>query len=280
MGSGNWVVDVLNNAIETWSRMFGQIWELITTSPASFKGGAIWDIIVDIHGGLKAIAYALLVLFFVIGVVKTTTNCSELKRPEQALKLFLRFAIAKAVVTYGMDILLAVFRIIQGVISSIAGGSGGLVGGDFALPEEVVTKIFECGFFESIPLWIVSLIGSLLITVLSFVMLLTVYSRFFQLYMYTAIAPIPLSTFAGEGTSAVGKQFLKSYAGVCLQGAIVVLACIIYSAFVTTPPENFDSSLSAVQVAWNYLGEIIFNMLVLVGAVKMSEKVVKEMIGF
>ena len=76
------------------------------------------------------------------------------------------------------------------------------------------------------------------------------------------------------------KELSQVLKDICLQGAIVVLACIIYSAFVTTPPENFDSSLSAVQVAWNYLGEIIFNMLVLVGAVKMSEKVVKEMIGF
>lgn len=280
MGSGNWVVDILNNAIETWSNMFAQIWTLISTSPQNFKDGAVWDVMLSIHDGLKAIALGLLVLFFVIGVVKTTTNFSELKRPEHALKLFLRFAVAKIVVTYGLDLILAIFRIIQGVIVQIANGSGGLVGGDLALPEIVRQKIFESGFFESIPLWIVALIGALLITVPSFLMLLTVYSRFFQLYMYTALAPIPLSTFAGEGTSAVGKQFLKSYAGVCLQGAIVVLACIIYSAFITAPPENFDSSLSAIQISWNYLTELIFNMLVLVGAVKMSEKVVKEMIGF
>ena len=279
MGSGNWVVDNLNNALETWSDFFGQIWDLIATSPQSFKGGAVWDIMVDIHGGLKAIAYALLVLFFLIGVVKTTTNFSELKRPEQALKLFIRFAAAKIVVTYSMDLLLAVFRIIQGVITQIAGNAGNIMAGDFALPEAIQTKIFECGFFESIPLWIVTLLGSLFITILSFIMLLTVYSRFFQLYMYTALAPIPLSTFAGEGTSAVGKQFLKSYAGVCLQGAIVVLGCIIYSSFITTPPEDFDTSLSAVQLVWNYVGEVIFNMLVLVGAVKMSERVIKEMMG-
>lgn len=280
MGSGNWVVDNLNNALETWSDFFGQIWTLISTSPQSFKGGAVWDIMVDIHGGLKAIAYALLVLFFLIGVVKTTTNFSELKRPEQALKLFIRFAVAKIVVTYSMDLLLAVFRIIQGVITQIAGNAGGIMSGNFSLPDVIQTKIFECGFFESIPLWIVTLLGSLFITILSFIMLLTVYSRFFQLYMYTALAPIPLSTFAGEGTSAVGKQFLKSYAGVCLQGAIVVLGCIIYSSFITTPPEDFDTSLSAVQLVWNYVGEVIFNMLVLVGAVKMSERVIKEMIGF
>ena len=93
-------------------------------------------------------------------------------------------------------------------------------------------------------------------------------SRFFQLYMYTALAPIPLATFAGEGTSRVGWQYLKSYAGVCLQGAIIVIACIIYYAFAASPPQIADANASAVQMVWSYMGELIFNLLVLVGAVK------------
>lgn len=273
------MLDNLINALNTWSEKLQEIWALITTTPQNFKGGGIWEVIVDIHGGLKAIAFGLLVLFFVIGVVKTTTNLSEIKRPEHALRLFLRFVIAKIVVTYSMDLLLAIFKIIQGVIVQISGSAANIVGGGITLPAEIQQKVLECGFLESIPLWIVTLLGSLFITVLSFLMILTVYSRFFSLYMYTAIAPIPLATFAGEGTSAVGKQFLKSYAGVCLQGAIVVLACIIYSVFAASPPQVNDPSLSAVQVVWNYVGEMIFNLLVLVGAVRMSERIVKEMLG-
>ncbi len=92
------------------------------------------------------------------------------------------------------------------------------------LPAEIVTAIEDCGFFESIPLWAITLIGGLFVWVLSFIMILSVYGRFFKLYMYTAIAPVPLSTFAGEPTQNVGKSFLKSYAGVCLEGAIIVLA--------------------------------------------------------
>lgn len=280
MGTGNWVLDNLNNALETWSKYLKEIWTLLTTSPQNFKGGAIWSVIQNIHGGLKAIAYALLVLFFIIGVVKTTTNFAEIKRPEQALKLFLRFVVAKAVVTYSMDLMLAVFKIVQGIITQISGNVGNVLTTGITLPDIIQEKVLECGFFDSIPLWIVALIGSLMVTVLSFVMILTVYSRFFTLYMYTAIAPIPLSTFAGEGTSRVGTQFFKSYTGVCLQGAIILIACIIYSVFAASPPVVTDTSLSATQMVWNYLAELIFNLLVLVGAVKMSERVVKEMIGF
>jgi hypothetical protein len=136
----------------------------------------------------------------------------------------------------------------------------------------------ECSFLDSIPLWIVSVIGALLICVLSFVMILTVYSRFFKLFMYTAVAPVPLSSFAGEGTSQVGRQFLKSYAGVCLQGAVIIIACIIFSVVAETP--TVATGGDATSMVWSWLLQTIFYFLVLVGAVKMSDRVVKEMIGF
>ena len=98
MATGNWIIDNLTNALKTWTNALHEIWTLLTTSPQNFRGGAIWSVMQSIHGGLKAIGYALLVLFFIIGVMKTTTNFSEIKRPEQALRLFIRFAVAKAVV--------------------------------------------------------------------------------------------------------------------------------------------------------------------------------------
>ena len=146
------------------------------------------------------------------------------------------------------------------------------------LPAEMVTTIESCGFFESIPLWAVTLIGGLFITVLSFIMIMTVYGRFFKLYLYTAIAPVPLSTFAGEPTQNVGKSFIKSYAAVCLEGAIIVLACIIFSLFAASPPA-VDPNAAAVTQVWSYVGELLFNMLILVGAVKMADRVVREMMG-
>ena len=123
-----------------------------------------------------------------------------------------------------------------------------------------------------------TLIGGLFITVLSFIMIMSVYGRFFRLYLYTAIAPIPLSSFAGEPSQNIGRSFLKSYAAVCLEGAIVVLACIIFSLFASSPPV-VNPDAAAVTMVWSYIGELIFNMLVLVGAVKMSDRVVREMMG-
>lgn len=276
--SDNWVVQNLVNALNTWNEKLAEIWQIITQSPDTFKGGTIWNVMVSIHGTLQAIGYALLVLFFVMGVVKTCGSFTDVKKPEHVLKLFVRFAIAKGVIAYGLELMMALFDIVQGVISTIMNAGGFGTPQETTLPQEIVTAVEECGFFESIPLWAVTLIGSIFVTVLSFIMIMTVYGRFFRLYLYTAIAPIPLSTFAGEPTQSVGISFMKSYAAVCLEGAVIVLSCIIFSVFAATPP-TVDPDAAVVTMVWSYIGELIFNMLVLVGTVKMSDRVVREMMG-
>ena len=276
--SDNWVVQNLENALGTWNDKLSEIWRLITTSPQDFKGGNIWRVIVKINGGVQAIGLALLVLFFVMGMVKTCGSFTDVKKPEHALKLFVRFAIAKGVITYGMELMLALFNIVQGTISTIMNTAGFGNPQQAALPTEMIKTIEECGFLESIPLWAVTLIGGLFITVLSFILIMTVYGRFFKLYMYTALAPIPLSTFAGEPTQNVGKSFIKSYCAVLLEGAVIVLACIIFSVFASSPPVVNPDAAAVTQV-WTYIGELVFNMLVLVGAVKMSDRIIREMMG-
>ena len=229
--SDNWVVQNLENALETWNEKLSEIWTLITTTPQNFKGGNIWKVIVDINGAVQAIGLALLVFNIVQGTISTIMNAAGFGTPEQT-----------------------------------------------TLPAEMVTTIEDCGFFESIPLWAVTLIGGLFITVLSFILIMTVYGRFFKLYMYTALAPIPLSTFAGEPTQNVGKSFIKSYCAVLLEGAVIVLACIIFSVFASSPPVVNPDAAAVTQV-WAYIGELVFNMLVLVGAVKMSDRIIREMMG-
>ena len=165
-----------------------------------------------------------------------------------------------------------------GMVSTIITQSGSSGMSSVSLPQELIDAINNVGFWDSIPLWAVTLIGGLLITVLSFTMILTVYGRMFSLWMYAAIAPIPLSTFAGEPTSSVGKNFIRSYAGVCLQGVVIALSCIIFSAISSSPPA-VDTGASVVTAVWTYVGELAFNLLVLVGAIKGCDRIVKEIMG-
>ena len=271
----NWLIESLKWTFEFWNNKQTEIWQLVSTTPEEFKGGDIWRLALTLNDGLKAIGYGLLVLFFALSICKSTINFRDLRRPEQGLRFFIRFVLAKTAVTYGIDLMTAIFNICTGIVSVIAEKMG-TAAADMALPEELETAVNEVGFLASIPLWLVTI--CLVIIVLSFVMILTVYSRFFKLYMYTAFAPIPLSSFAGEATSFMGKAFIKSYMGVCMEGAVIVLACLIFSAF--TSSGNFglvDAESSAVVQVLAYLAETIFNMLVLVGLIKGSDRIVKEM---
>ena len=272
-------MDNLNSALTTWNDKLAEIWTLISTSPENFKGGGVWTVIQNINGALQAVGYGLLVLFFAAGVVKTCGSFAELKKPEMAFRCFVRFVLAQAAVGHGMELMTALFSVAQGMVSTIMSSSGLTAMSATTLPSEMVTTIESVGFLDSIPLWAITLLGSLFIWVLSLVMILTVYSRFFKLYMATAIAPIHLASFAGQPSSSIGVAFLKSYAAICLEGCVIVLACVIFSAFASSPPAITDSTLAPATIVWNYIGELIFNMLVLVGAIKMSDRLIREMMG-
>lgn len=276
--SDSWIAQNLQNSLKTWNEKLTEVWKLLTQSPEDFRGGKIWDIMEDINGALMAIGLALLVLFFVVGVMKTCGSFAEVKKPEHALKLFIRFALAKGVVTYGLQLMMALFQIIQGTINMILKSSGLGKTSSMVLPDSIVKAIDNTSFLDKIPLWFISLLAGLIVIVLSFIIIFTVYGRFFKMYLYTAIAPIPLSTFAGEPTQSIGKSFLKSYAAVCMEGAIIILACIIYSAFAISPP-HFEPDAAAATQVLNYMKEMIFNMFILVGTIKLADRVVREMMG-
>lgn len=276
--SDSWIAENINRAFEIWNESLETIWNFVTTSPENFKGGAVWDSIVSINSLMIGIGYGLLILFFAISIFKSTLSFEEFKRPEKTLRHFIHFVLAKVAVGRAMELLATVYEICSGVILNVSGYMGAIAGANAGLPSSLVTAIDKVGFFASVPLWIVTLIGSLFVTILSFVLIFTIYGRFFKIYMYTALAPLPLSTLGGEGTSKHAKTFLKNYAGVCLEGVIVVLACVIFGAFVSADEIVIPAGTALTQVI-SYLTESIFNMLVLVGLVKGSNQIVKEILG-
>ncbi len=277
--SDNWIVSNLESALSGWNEKLAEIWELLTQSPATFKGGTIWSMILSINNALVGIGYGLLVLFFAMSIFQSAASFRDFQRPEFVLRHLIRFILAKTAVGRCMELMTAIFDICGGIVQTAMSGLGGSISTAATLPSDIINAIESAGLLESIPLWLVSLLGSLFITVMSFILLLTVYGRFFRLYMFTALAPLPLSSFAGEGTSASGKAFIKSYIGVCMEGAVIVIACLIYSAFLSSSAPAVDASLPAVTMAWEYIGQLIFNMLILTGLVRGASRIVKEMLG-
>lgn len=279
MNENGWIVGNLQSAFNTWNEKLNEIWSLVTTTPQEFRGGDIWNTIVAINDGLQAFGYGLLALFFAMSVFRSAASFRDFQRPEFALRHFIRFLAAKVAVGSAMELTTAVFSICGGVVQSVMSSIGGMSAAGVSMPQEIIDAINEVGFLQSIPLWLVTFFGSLFITALSFILIMSVYGRFFRLYMYTALAPLPLASFAGEDTSFMGKAFLKSYIGVCMEGTVIVLACLIFSAFMSSGAPVVDTSLSVVTMSWQYVAQTIFNMLVLVALVKGAERIAKEMFG-
>ena len=277
MGTAAWYE--LMQGLEYLGNMLDKMWALLTTSPQNFKGGGIWSIITTINGVLGAIGTALLVLFFTIGVIKTCGSFAELKKPETAVKVFIRFAISKYLIDNCLKLMLNFVTIVQGVIAKVTASSSVGTALEFSIPSSVQSKFEGVGILDgAIPLWAICFIAHIAFIVIGIVLLLTVYGRFFRIYMYTAIAPIPLSTLAGQPTENIAKSFLKSYAGVCMQGVVIVLACVIFTAYAASMPQ-IDTSAEPIKMVWGYVSEVVFNMLVLLGLVKGSDRIIHDMMG-
>lgn len=277
MGTAAWYE--LYQGLEYLGDMLEKMWAILTTSPQTFKGGTIWSIISTINGVLGAIGTALLVLFFTVGVIKTCGSFAELRKPETAVKVFIRFAIAKYLIDNCLTLLVDFVTIVQGIISKVTESSSIGTALEFTIPSEVQSTFEGIGILDgAIPVWAVCFIAHLAFIVVGLVLLLTVYGRFFRIYMYAAIAPIPLSTMAGQPTENIAKSFLKSFAGVCLQGVVIVLACVIFTAYAASMPQ-MNTSYEPLKMVWIYVTEVVFNMLVLVGLVKGSDRIIHDMMG-
>ena len=258
----NWMVQNLENALETWNGKLTEIWQLITQSPETFKGGDIWNVVVSIHGALQAVGYALLVLFFVVGV----KNLWLVYRSQEAgtrSETIYSICTCKGVITYGMELMLAMLSIIQGVISTIMNAAGFGTPQQTVLPTEIVTAIEDCGFFESIPLWAVTLIGSLFVWVLSFIMILSVYGRFFQ------------NVYVHRYCTGYRCNCRRTDAE-CRKSSEILCGGLSWKVQLSYLPVSFSLGFCIVSACGGYRcsggfngygamsGELIFNMLVLV----------------
>ena len=257
-----------------------EIWQIVTLSPKEFQGGAIWPVMEQIFSLLQGIGYGLLILFFAMSFFKQTASFRELRHPEQVFRLFIRFILAQAAITYGLEIINFIFEVTGGITEKIAGSMGGLHQVSATLPDAVRQAAEDANIIQSVFAGLVGLLFSGIVLCLSLVMLIQVYGRFFRVYLYVALAPLPLSAFGGELTSRHGRTFIQSFIGVCLEATVVVLACIIFSAFTSNdglPSVDFGDGSIGMMVS--YMIGVIFQMLILLGVVKAADRVVKEMLA-
>jgi hypothetical protein len=270
--------ELINWGLEFWDSIIGTVTGVLTASPdAQFP--AAWNIIQNINAAFQSLGYGLLALFFVMGLLKSAVTFEEFKRPETFIRHIVQLILAMSVISHGMEIVTGMFYYGSMLVSTVV--SYGDLGSATVMPENIITAIDGMGFFGSIGMFIVAFIGVLVIAVVSIAILLQVYGRFFKIYIYAAISPIAFSGFAGSETTFMGKAFLKNFAAVCLEGAVVMIACAIWKAIAQDPKLALFTSAStdATTIVFQYLVSVVFSMILLMGTIKIASAIPKAALG-
>lgn len=264
--------DFLQSALNNWNANYGEIFNILTTSPEDFQGGVIWGIVSNILTVLQGIGVSLLIIFFFYGLIKSGIDYRDVFRnPKNAVFIFLRVLIANFFIVHSLDILLFALQIIQGIMAIIQTTTTAIT---FTVPGNIKTALESADFWASIGALITSLIACGVVWALSLIIMILVYGRFFKIFLLTAIAPLPLAGYASEQTESIGNNFMKSYIGECLRGVIIIVACLIFSAFAVSPTTS--SATTAGAMVLDYVFDVAMQMLILVIMIKGSDRMVKE----
>lgn len=284
--SGAGIENLLNYSLKIWANTLSVIIKVLTTPLDQMFDGTVWKVIKTVCQALEAVGTTILIICFLMGVVSALSSLVDTRRGENAAKVFIRFIIAKEVVTRGLEIMLGIMSLSQSIISKIIKATGiektiSKAAGSNNVPSEIIDSISDAKLMTRIGCWLIALLGVVVMVAVCIIILLTVYSRFFKVYIYTAISPIPLATFGAVSTSKVGKGFLRSYGAICLEAVVIILACVIFSAITqSTAGLGLDGVISggadASSKLLNYSIQHIISMLILLAVVKASDRLVRE----
>lgn len=232
-------MDNIKGIINELNSMFSMLIELLTndsllqTTTTSLP---------SLMSAIKATALTLCVMFFLIDFFTKSLHLQWVTW-ENVLMLFIKLVVAKVCVDNAELFTTMLYRGFNSFINAISGTitQYSFISGDdmtkaqYFVSESQASQIVnnvDAGFlnFQPILLNLQISIQGLIMKIIMILANVVVIARLFELTVYTLIAPVPLSTFACEGLSDVGKGFLKSYAAVSLQAIVLAIMFVAYSA--------------------------------------------------
>lgn len=296
-------MDMIQGALDLWMWVLEKVYYLLVLDLEGFSP-TVYSVMRDINGALQAFGYAFLILFTLMEIVRTSSNLQEAKRPEYVLKVFVRMILTKYVIGYGFQLVNNLFSLVRGMITTIFEASGLMdssgIWTELTVPSELTDGLgnfltdtlnkLTMNLFNLLPTLFI-ILTYLIMLVLAVTLILTVFGRFFKLYMFLAISPVPLSLFGSRETSGMAKNYLKSFVSACLDGAIIALAVVVFSAYMQSPWLAFDwqDATSGLPLFFSWAGDqaarlaycfsLVFNMLVLMGTIKASDRLVHKLVG-
>lgn len=272
MGLADNALDNLTSALRFWEVKFNEILDILLIDPQNFQGGKIWGIVSNIITLIEGIGVSLLIVLFFYGLFKSTIDFRDVfKNPKTVVFAFARIFIAEFFVVNAKEILLFTLQFVQDIIAKIEITNNAIV---YTVPDNIITALDTADWWASIGAWVSSLVGGWVIRGLTLLIIVLVYGRFFKIFLLTAVSPIPLAGYASDPTEYIGNNFMKSYIGEALRGVVIITACMIFSAYATSPAASNSTTPGAL--VFDYVLDVVMQLLILVIMVKGSDRLVKE----
>ena len=256
------------------TQALGSDTSVLTQTPATFNTNLYNGVNSIAESAVMPIAYVILGLIFMLelsNIVTRTEGQHGTMGTEIPFKVMFKFILCKMAVDSTPLILGAIFGVSNEIILNIGGVFGAnnpnKVNDIAAMKDSIDGMDFGVKLMMSVQvtmIWLMFKFSTLMINMI-------VIGRMIEIYIMMAIASIPLSTFGNTELSSIGKNFLKSFAAVCVQGVLIYIVLNMYGTLVAGISTTFDPT-DITSVLW----EILLYSMVLVVAIFATGRISKS----
>ena len=149
-------------------------------------------------------------------------------------KYIIKMWIAVWLVSHAFEFSMAVFDVAQHMVNKAAGviNTSATVSGDQIVA--MMDTLKEKGLGELVMILFETSLIKVAIQVISVVIMLVVYGRMFEIYVYSSVSAIPFATMGNKEWGQIGTNYIKGLFALGLQGLFLMVCLGIYAVLVKT----------------------------------------------
>jgi MFS family permease len=306
----NWILATLQASIAFFDARMSQLYDVLMLDPISYQNGTIWTTVSKIYDALMGPAVSILIIGFYIALIHDSGEFIKTRHFGSVGWTFILLYITASLLLGGKYILLLIFWCFKEILQTVTGpnGTNFLDLSWVELPKQVKLATSGLGATKATLFFIVVLIFALVIMVCSFTIIMVVYGRLFNIYLHLAVAPLALACGAAGPFRSTFVSYLKSFVGVCLQGVVIVIVCMVFSAFANNfdfntvqtsdqqivelkedmteeelkawweqwGMDNKELEAKKAEVLWTYLSQMLFLYLIMAGMIKGADNFIHQ----
>ncbi len=287
-----WCISIATFCCDGINEFIGTIssFRIFTLDFASPELVGVWSVAssVALHVSM-VLAYALLGFFVALEFYTATQHIEKSKFGgiEMIMRCLIKILIVKLVVDNTPAIMRGLYdlsvNITHGVEKyALSSGAAGQV-----MPKDAILNVINSATGDQIGLLFIIMLVMLVALGVTFAtcIFIQVYAlgRFIEIFVCVAFGALPIVCLLGQDTKQIGINFIKNYASVCLQGAVIVLllkfvaplfagVAVLLSNMVST------TGASGIQIILTCVPPLALSFSIF-GAVKGSRGLANKLVG-